>query len=99
MVTELLTHWTSWIDFLEAHGFAVRPVLQPGTSDDELAALEAATALRLTDEIRALYRLNNGQRTRPSLSMIREGKAEPLPPAAVPLFGFYEFLDTRAVVK
>lgn len=96
MVTsDLAVRWTAWIDLLERHGFAIRAVLQPGASDADLDALERATALRLTDEIRAFYRLNNGQRTRPTRGAVRDGLEAPWPPRAAGLFGFYEFLGTQ----
>ncbi len=94
MATDLAARWTSWIALLESHGFTIRPVLQPPASDIELTLLEASTGLTLTDEITALYRLNNGQRIRPTLGMVRDGRAAPWPNGAVPLFGFYEFLGT-----
>ena len=96
VAADIAALWTRWIDLLEAHGFAVRAVLAPGASEAELAALEVATGLELTAEIRALYRLNKGQRERPSLGLIREGRADPWPPNAAPPFGFYEFLGTHA---
>jgi cell wall assembly regulator SMI1 len=99
MATDLAARWTSWIDLLESHGFLIRPVLQPGATDDEIAQLEVGTGLRLTDEIKALYRLNNGQRLRPTLGQVREGREAPWPAGAVPLFGFYEFLSTREAAR
>jgi cell wall assembly regulator SMI1 len=99
MVPDLAARWSSWLDLLEANRFTVREIVQPGATAEEIAALEAAVGLRLTDEIRTLYALGNGQRMRPTLGMIREGRAAPLPPAAVPLFGFYEFLDTEGAAK
>jgi cell wall assembly regulator SMI1 len=99
MTGDLASRWTTWIDLLEASGFAVRAVLRPPATNAELDILEMVTGLRLTDEIRAFYHLNDGQRARPTLGMIRDGTAEPWPSAAVPTFGFYSFLDTQAAAS
>lgn len=45
---------------LAAHAPAVLSALQPGLTDDEVAALEAEHRVRLTDDLRALYRWRNG---------------------------------------
>jgi cell wall assembly regulator SMI1 len=99
MTRDLAARWTAWIDLLEASDFTIRAVLQPPATNAALHILEMVTGLTLTDEIRAFYQINNGQRQRPTLGMIRDGQAEPLPPGAVPLFGFYEFLDTEAAAR
>ena len=96
MAPDLAHRWTTWLDLLEGHGFAISAVLQPPANNAALETLETVTGQRLTDEIRAFYQLNNGQRTRPSERQVQEGRAAPWPPTAAPVFGFYEFLSTEA---
>jgi cell wall assembly regulator SMI1 len=45
---------------LSEHAPGVLLSLQPGLSDDEIAAIESRYRVRLTDELRALYRWRNG---------------------------------------
>ena len=94
MAPDLAARWTTWLDLVEGEGFAVRAILHPPATNAALDILETVTGQRLTDEIRAFYRLNNGQRGRPSLGRVRDGLEEAWPPHAAPVFGFYEFLST-----
>src|SRR5512144_2296564 len=45
---------------LREHAPDVLSALQPGLSDDQIREIESAHRLRLTDELRALYRWRNG---------------------------------------
>ena len=84
MAPDLAARWTTWLDLVEGEGFAVRAILHPPATNAALDILETVTGQRLTDEIRAFYRLSNGQRGRPSLGRVRDGLEEPWPPPLHP---------------
>ena len=85
MITDIEPLWNAWMAFFAANGFMPQAGLEPGASDHEVAELEQATGLQLSEPIKSLFRLANGQ------------KPVPMPPTPVKLpalFGFYEFLGT-----
>ena len=53
--------WTRITNWIETHAPQLLEVLQPGASEAQLSELEAALSIRLPDDVKALYRLCNGQ--------------------------------------
>ena len=43
MAADIASLWTTWIDLLEAHGFAVRTMLEPGAAEWEQGRFEIET--------------------------------------------------------
>lgn len=93
MADDLARNWSQWLDALEGLGFAARASVNPPATDDALAALEAATGLVLTPEVRAFYRLANGQRSLFRARSLIDGKVP------IELFTYYEFHDTVAAAR
>lgn len=55
--------WTQIESWMRANAPQVLDTLQPGASDAQIAELESALAIQLPDDVRASYRIHNGQAT------------------------------------
>lgn len=55
--------WTQIEDWLKTNAPSVLETLQSGASETEIAELEQLLSLRLPDDVRASYRIHNGQST------------------------------------
>lgn len=53
--------WTRIERWLEAHAPEPRGILNPGASEEEIAALEREVGLRLPDDVRESLRIHDGQ--------------------------------------
>ena len=84
-MSTLETAFTAWLAFLSSLSVDGGVVLNPAASVAEIEALEIAIGYELPEELKALYRITNGQQS-PYHVDPKEGQY------AVNLFGHYDFL-------
>jgi cell wall assembly regulator SMI1 len=87
-VAEVARAWTKWLDVLEAHGFAARAMTRQGASTEDLDRVIQVSGIALPDDMRALYRLSNGQHEPWPRRQIDSG-------VTTDLFPMYTFLSTE----
>lgn len=83
--------FAAWLAWLTAQGVDQRDLLNPPASEAQIAALEQAVGKPLPEDLKALYRITNGQQA----SLGRESIKGRI---AVPLFGQYDFLSTDGAI-
>lgn len=85
-MSTLETAFAGWLAFLSSLSVDSGVVLNPPASSAEIEALETAIGYALPEELKALYRISNGQQD-PYRVEPKEGQY------AVNLFGHYDFLS------
>jgi cell wall assembly regulator SMI1 len=83
--TDITTAWSAWLSALTARKVAADAMTRPGASEAQIVELEAFVGARLPPEVRALYRLCDGQDSVFRVADMPDGLV------AAPLFGGYEF--------
>ena len=84
-VLQIETSWAAWLAALEGKGVAAAFLARPGANEEQLVELEALVGARLPVDVRALYRLADGQH---NICAVRD---RPKGRLLAPLFGGYEF--------
>jgi cell wall assembly regulator SMI1 len=84
---------TRWLDYLGSLGMDMSSQFRPGASGAAVEAAGAAIGYRLPEDLAALYRFADGQRSSVAVA------EEPGSGAVGPFFGLYEFLPLDEAVS
>lgn len=86
-------------DALQQHAPDVLAALQPGLPDERIRAIESRYRLRLTDDLRALYRWRNGSSTDEQIELIPGHRFLPLEYAAEQREGLRQQVSEQTLVQ
>ena len=86
-------------DALQQHAPDVLAALQPGLPDERIRAIESQYRLRLTDDLRALYRWRNGSPTDEQIELIPGHRFLPLEYAAEQREGLRHQVSAQTLVQ
>lgn len=84
--------FAAWLAWLSALGVDQSDLVRPPATEAEIAELERVVGKPLPEDLKALYRISNGQQK-------SFGHPKPKGRHVVPLFGQYDFLSTQDAIR